>query len=285
MFSIWAIFYIYSKTLKVYDDLYLGLLPVYEDGDAGKFKLVSWKTASSLLLWTLLPIIFTIHQIYPWLSMIINGSKQIGIYIPLGKALIMYVNLFALPIVRTKLVVNAKITLDAKGHSKRTKTDALTFLLFATGMVLQRVLSYTELNTYKLYLLSLAIPAVLAYILQIGTSLLVFSIATNEINQENKMLESAISSKDLFSAYTKLISKYKALQNSCGALLFVLCFDLGLKLMSHAWITLSTFEITPLPFVMSNGLIVVGAFSLLSVLTTLAHDAYAGLFLHQRKLR
>ena len=168
----------------------------------------------------------------------------------------MFVNLFTLPIVRTNLVVSAKIALDTKWNSKSTMTNVLAFLIFATGIILRQVLSYTAWKYYELYLLSLAIPAV-------------------------------ISSKDLLSVYTKLISKYKALQNSCGALLFVLSFDLGLKLIDNTWLFFRIIEKyeTPLIFATSNGLIVLGAFSLLSVLTTLAHDAYAKLFLHQRKLR
>ena len=257
---------------------------MYADGEVGRFRLVSWKTVSSFIFWTVLPIVHGIYDFFPFLKMLINGNTDKGVIIPLCFTLMGIMNFVALPIVRTILVVNAKIPLDAIWNSKRILT-VLGILLFGSGMVLQSVLIYTELNNYDTNLLILTIPVgVLGLVIQNGTTLLVFSIAVSWISQDTKNLEKA-SRYSILAASTELLSNYNAIQNSSGPLLLVLCFNFGINMSVNAWIALETFKTTPFIFVLSNVIIVLGAFFMLSVLTTLANNAYAGLSLYQKKLR
>ena len=48
---------------------------------------------------------------------------------------------------------------------------------------------------------------------------------------------------------------------------------------------LKTFKAVAFFFGFANGLVVVGAYLMLSTVTTMADDAYAVIFLHQQKLR
>ena len=101
----------------------------------------------------------------------------------------------------------------------------------------------------------------------------------------SKELEKAVSSKDVLRSYARLIVKYINLHKSAGGLLFVLCSSLGMAFLTFSWIFLTSFKFFSLFFGFANGLIVFGAFLMLSTLTTMADDAYVVIFLHQQKLR
>ena len=101
----------------------------------------------------------------------------------------------------------------------------------------------------------------------------------------SKEIAKAASSKFVLRSYGRLIVKYTNLQKSAGGLLFVLCSSLGMAFLTFSYVFLNTFKVIAFSFGFANGLIVVGAFQMLSTVTTMADDAYAVVFLHRQKLR
>ena len=183
-------------------------------------------------------------------------------------------SLLALPFLTANLMVKGKIPLNATWRSVNLMT-APAILISWSATVWSNVNFFQGLN------LALSVPTSLIMVTQIGTGLLIFNIAVNWVLEENKALEQATSSKDLISAYTRLISKYMHLKQGSGDLLFFMCFNFGVILFASAWM------VTIVPFLDSLplALMVLSSFLLLSVLTTVADNAYEMLFQHQEKLR
>ena len=100
-----------------------------------------------------------------------------------------------------------------------------------------------------------------------------------------KEIEKAVSSKIVLRAYGRLIVKYTNLQKSVGGLLLVLCGSLGMAFIAFSYGFLKTFKAVSFFFGFANGLVVFGAYLMLSTVTTMADNAYATVHLHQQKLR
>ena len=206
--------------------------------------------------------------------MLVNVGIKKDNLLFLGSAAMNVASLLALPFLKVNLMVKGKIPLNATWRSVKLMT-VLAILISWSAMVWNNVNFLLGLE------LALAVSTYLIIVTQIGTGLLIFNIAVNWVLEENSALDKATSSKDLISAYTRLINKYRHLKQGSGNLLFFMCFNLGVTLFTSAWIvTILTF-ILSVPFAM----MALANFLLLSVLTTLADDAYEKLFLHQEKLR
>ena len=211
--------------------------------------------------------------------MIGNGSTTKENLLYVCFTLMSISSLLTIPILKANLIVKGNISLKAKGLSFKIKTVA-TLLIYASGCFWM----YINFFKHLLIPLQLAARGICIYcivITQMGTGLLVFNIAVNWVLEENIALDKATSSKDLISAYTRLINKYKHLKQGSGGLLFLMCFNFGVMLFAGAWLVTTMTFIFALPYV----LVALANFVLLSVLTTLADDAYEMLFLHQEKLR
>ena len=202
-----------------------------------------------------------------------NGIKKDDI-LYLGIAAMDVVSLLAYPLLMVKLMVKGKISLKATWRSVNLMT-APAILIYLSALV------WINANFLLGLELVLSVSISLIMVTQIGSGLLIFNIAVNWVLEENNALDKATSSKDLISAYTRLINKYRDLKQCSGGLLFLMCFNFGALVFQSAWLLTTVTFILAMPFAM----MALANFLLLSILTTVADKAYEMLFLHQEKLR
>ena len=167
-----------------------------------------------------------------------SGYIQKDYLLFLGVTAMNVTSLLALPFLRVNLMVKAEISLDTTGRSLNLKT-APAILIYLSAMVWDSVnnyLRFKDTNQTPPYELAFSVFTYLIIVTQIGTALLIFNVAVNWVLEENKAIDKATSSRDLLSAYTRLINKYRHLKDGSGDFLFCLCFYFGLILFGTAWV-------------------------------------------------
>ena len=250
------------------------------EANTKRFRFLSWRRALSFIFWSVLPAIYLVHEmnLVNTVTWLVRGKIQKQLLLILGFAVMNMTSLLALPFLKVNLMIDGKISLDATGLSLNWMT-ALAFLTNLSAMVWSCV-DASVISGEKPYELALSISTNLIIATQIGTGLLIFNIAVTWVLEENNAIDKATSSKDLLSAYSRLISKYRNLRDGSGGILFFLCFNFGLILFTAAWLA-TIFAKNSIPLV----LITLTNCLLLKDLTSLANGAYERLFLYQDKLR
>ena len=247
-------------------------------GKTGRFRFLSWRTVLSFFFWSLMPSIYVVYQFWPLITMLVTHGINKRPILILGFAALNITALLTLPFLRVNLIVKGKISLDATWRSVDLMT-APAMLIYFSAMIWNSVNMYH----YNQSLFDLVVSAAtyLIIITQIGTGLLIFNMAVNWLDEENNAIDKASCSGDLLSAFTRLINKYRNIKDSTGGLLFFMCFSFGLSLFGSAWLVADFPFANAMPFVLTT----LANFLLLTVLTTLADNAYERLFIHQDKLR
>ena len=243
------------------------------------FRVLSLRTFLSYLVWSILPstalILFNRQQVTGLLNDTVSKDNLVPLFFCFSFALISV----GLPFMRANLVVQGEISIDA-GWMFIRKMIVPANLLCASGAIILHT-SSSSIGDIDCVLGTLTSMAIIEHL---SAAVLIFNVGVGQILVYLEEMERNLSAHQLLTAYSKLVEKYTNLQRGSGGLLLLLYSTFFGMMMAHMWLG-HTLSKSSLASSTACGLVVLSAIMMLSILSTLAEEAYQSMYVHQRKLR